>query len=193
MRSLYVALAFVAATGCQSARPDPVKMADAIRFGVEACERHYLDGVPMADALAASAQGRSFEPVERKFEDWTNDSKPWRLSGLDVWVGLATDKPDEEWCGVLAVNGGSMALRDELVREHVARTDRTWTAWSTGGGGRRAACTTDRVPGGKSLLVVAHYNSSPSIQSADIVSPSADEPPEFGVTVVNEAVCDRNS
>lgn len=169
MRLVTVVLALIASAGCASTRPDAPTMADAISFGVEACERRFLDGAPIADAIAASARGRSFELVEREFEDWGYDSKPWRLSGLDVWVGMGSDEPDSERCHVLAVNGGSVALRDEIIREHVARTDRTWTTWSTGGGGRRAVCTTDRVPGGKSVLAVVRYDARPSVNAEYIV------------------------
>jgi hypothetical protein len=191
MRTTMLAALTCAAAGCASTQPDTSAVDDAIRFGVAACERHFLDGLELDDAVAASARGRSFARVEREFEDWTHDSKPWRLAGMDVWVGVLGDTDEVDRCEVLAVGGGSMALRDAIMKEHVARTDRAWATWPTGGGGRRAVCTTDRVPSGKSVLVVAHYNLSPEMQLSEFAS--ASPPPRFQVTIVNEKVCDRIS
>lgn len=178
--------------GCASSgRPiDPV-VEEAVRFGVEACERHFLEGLPMERAVAAAANGRQFVRVEKHFEEWTGDPKPWRLAGTDVWVGMTDEGEDAVRCRILALEAGSMSLRDAIMAEHVARADRAWTAWPTHGGGARAVCTTDRVPEGKSVLVTAYFQADMNLGLENVArSPIA---ARFSVSVVNERTCERNS
>ena len=154
LRWFHVLVLAAAAGSCASRPPlNEAAVSDAIRFGIAACERHYLTDEPIEVSIAALANGRRFD-AGRAFEDWTQEGTPWKLGGQDVWVGI-----DESWdaCELMAVGGGN-ALRDAVIAERLQSKDRKWFARPGGASGAKAVCTTDNIPENKTLRVMVRVD-----------------------------------
>lgn len=188
MKRVTTAAAAVLFASCATAPTRGPTIEAAVRWGVDACERHLLDGMPLQDALTQSSNGRSFVVDKRNVEYWRLDTEPFRLDGLSVYVGA--DEPDEEKrdCRVIAVGAGSPALRDAIIEERLLRTDRKWTDATRNARGLRAACTTDRVPDGKSILMTAAVKSWWRVDTASIPND-----PLFEAGVEMRASCEREA
>lgn len=162
-------LAFVAlAASCATAPVRNDRIANAVEWGVAACERHFLEGVALGDALAGLADGRAYALDTRNVEYWHWDAEPFRLDGLSVYVGVSKDDEDGRDCRVIAVGAGSPDLRDAVVEKRLAGTDRAWTDATRNARGLRAACTVDRVPEGKSVLLTAKVNAFWRVDTASM-------------------------
>ncbi len=179
-------LAFIVlAASCAAGPVRNEQIADAVKWGVAACERHFLEGVALGGALAASAEGRAYALDTRNVEYWHTDAAPFRLDGLSVYVGANDADEDERECRLIAVGAGAPALRDTIIEERVARTDRTWTDATRNARGLRAACTVDRVPGQRSMLT-AEVQIWPRVDTASIPND-----PLFEVVLEMQDSCDR--
>ena len=92
MRHMTIAalwLACCAAASCSTtATPNDIDLTTAgIQFGIEACERHVIDGVPLDQAVTEGAQGRKHESYRSTVPGSNLTAPNWKLDGL-VWVGL---------------------------------------------------------------------------------------------------------
>lgn len=174
------------ASSCATAPVRNAEIASAIEWGVVACERHFLEGMPLEDALAASANGRAYALDKRNVEYWRLSAAPYRLDGLSVYVGADEPGDNARACHLIAVGVGTPALRDSLIDERVARTDRTWTNATRTARGLRAACTVDRVPGERSVLLTAEVR---TWWRVDIASMPVD--PLFEVVLEMQDSCER--
>ena len=145
--------ASVAALGaCATPPVRNAQIEGAVRWGVEACELHLLEGVAFEEALATSARGRAFVRDRRTVEHWWSTAEPYRLEGLSVYVGADAGDTGRS-CDVMAAGAGSAELRRAIIAEHLARTDRTWTDRTPDVRGTQGVCTMDRVPEGQSVLL----------------------------------------
>ena len=148
-------IAAVMLGGCSTtATPKDIEITSAgVLFGIEACERHALDGVPLDQAASEAARGRKHERYGSTVPGANIAAPNWKLDGL-VWVGLTPAGA----CDVYAASGSGPALRDLVVSTHLGMSSRRWSRMSIvkapEGGVRDAVCTVDRVGDGKSMGVV---------------------------------------
>lgn len=172
---------------CATTPTRNAEIESAVRWGVDACERHLIEGVPLKDALAQSADGRGFALDTRNIDYWYGGGDPYRLDGLSIYVGADDSDPQERECRLMALGAGTPALRDALIDERVAQTGRAWTDATRNPRGLRAACTVDRVPEGQSVLLTAEIQIWPRVDTASIPND-----PFFQVILEMQATCDRD-
>ncbi len=158
MRQMTIAalwLACCAAASCSTtATPKDIDLTNAgIQFGIEACERHVIDGVPLDQAVTEGAQGRKHESYRSTVPGSNLTAPNWKLDGL-VWVGLNSQGK----CDVYSASGSGPTARDMVISTHLGMSSRKWSRMrivaAPAGETRDAVCTTDRVGDGKSLAVV---------------------------------------
>lgn len=178
--------------GCASTHSARTGFADAIRIGVEACERHLLDGLSFTDALQASAHGGTFAPDRQEVENWDRSFQPYRLNGERVWAGAGEDDKDgpdkDRVCEVVGAGGGGPALRDSIITERLTNSDREWTDRTANARGKKGVCTVDRVPAGRSVLLTAQIKIWWRVDTVSIP-----EDPIFEVVLEMQESCDRDS
>lgn len=184
-RAGLLAFALLAAS-CATAPVRNAKIETAVQWGVAACERHFLESMALEDALAALAGGRTYALDKRDVEYWELSGQPYRLDGLSVYVGANDPGEDERECRLIAAGAGAPALRDAIIDDRVAQADRTWTDATRNVHGLRAACTVDRVPGQRSILMAAEVRTWWRVDTVSIPND-----PLFEVVLEMQDNCER--
>jgi hypothetical protein len=155
MKHIAICALALGLAGCSTtATPRDIELTnEGILFGIEACERHAIDGIPLDQAVTEGARGRKHERYTSGVPGSALQVPSWKLNGL-VWAGLNAQGS----CDVFALSGSGPAARDLVVSTHLGMSSRRWSRMrvvaAPEGEIRDAVCTADRVGEDKSVGVV---------------------------------------